>query len=446
VGCLLPRTWEFARQLRRPPVTTPRNLTRLPMHHSGRIAAAPEVVTARVLAGLTGRRGRRWRTTCRTEADGGVAISAERGYLREVGNLLFHISLLGLLVAIAVGKMLGYEGSIIVNTGSGFCSADPVSYDNFRPGLLVDGTSMQPFCVNVENFSSAYTPQGQAAEFAAAINYQSGPDLGTTSWKPRTLQVNDPLRIDGQRLYLLGHGFTPHFRVNFPGGAVRDYAQAFQPTDGSLISQGAVKVTDPPGWTGFGITQHQLAIVGLFAPTAAIHNGIMTSSFPAAHNPGVAVEIYRGDLGLAQGQPQSVFAIDTRQVAMGALVKQKRGNLLPGQSLRLDDGTKITFTGFNEWVSLQTSYDPAQGGALISAIMLLIGLVLSLTIRRRRVWFRLRPFPTGSTGSRAPPALHTMVDVGGLARTDQAGYGEEFLTLVDLPGHFEAADQTGNKR
>jgi len=131
---------------------------------------------------------------------------------------------------------------------------------------------------------------------------------------------------------------------------------------------------------------------------------------------------------------------------MGALVKQKRGNLLPGQSLRLDDGTKITFTGFNEWVNLQTSYDPAQGGALIAAIMLLIGLVLSLTIRRRRVWFRLRPFPTGSTGSRAPPALHTMVDVGGLARTDQAGYGEEFLTLVDLPGHFEAADQTGNKR
>jgi len=146
--------------------------------------------------------------------------------------------------------------------------------------------------------------------------------VGTTSWTPRTLQVNDPLRIDGQRLYLLGHGFTPHFRVTFPGGAVRDYAQAFQPTDGSLISQGAVKITDPPGWTGLDITQHQLAIVGLFAPTATVHNGIMTSSFPAAHNPGVAVEIYRGDLGLAQGQPQSVFAIDTRQVTMGALVNR----------------------------------------------------------------------------------------------------------------------------
>ena len=122
----------------------------------------------------------------------------------------------------------------------------------------------------------------------------------------------------------------------------------------------------------------------------------MTSSFPAADNPGVAVDVYRGDLGMESGRSQSVFSIDTNQVDKGALVKQARSNLMPGESITLDDGTVITFTGYNEWVSLQTSYDPAQGWALVFAVTLLIGLMISLVIKRRRVWFRHVPVRGGS--------------------------------------------------
>ena len=58
--------------------------------------------------------------------------------------------------------------------------------------------------------------------------------------------------MDGERLYLLGHGFTPHFRITFPDGTVRDYSQPFapEPNDPNFTSQGAVKVLDPPGVTG----------------------------------------------------------------------------------------------------------------------------------------------------------------------------------------------------
>ena len=117
-----------------------------------------------------------------------------------------------------------------------------------------------------------------------------------------------------------------------------------------------------------------------------------------------------------------------------------------GESITLDDGTQITFTGFNEWVSLQTSFDPAQLWALIFAVTMLVGLMVSLIFKRRRVWFRLRPLrvpdesgagpPTGPgrAAARAAPADRTVVEVGGLARTDQAGYGEEFATLAVLPG------------
>ncbi len=469
IGCVLPRSLSFIGQLRMPPVATPRNLSRLPHYHRLEVDGTPQQVAERVRTGLRG-----WRVEQRSElpagacreiaadAGGGAAadgagsdgaaatgaaghraqpatpltISAEKGYLREVGNLVFHLSLLGLLIAIAVGKLVGYEGSVIVNTGSQFCSTSPASYDNFRPGLLVDGTQMVPFCVDVQNFRAAYTDQGEATEFAAAVRYQSGADAGTDTWNDASLRVNDPLRMDGERLYLLGHGFSPHFQITYPDGSVRDYAEQFapEPNDPNFTSQGAVKVTDPPGVTGDDIRGYQLAIVGIFAPTAFVHGGIMTSSFPAADNPGVAIDVYRGDLGMEGGRSQSIFSIDTSQVDKGALVKQARSNLMLGESVTLDDGTKITFTGYNEWVSLQTSFDPAQVWALVSAVLMLGGLMVSLIVKRRRVWFRLRP-AVQDEGVTGPSRMQdrTVVEIGGLARTDQAGYGEEFSALTALP-------------
>ncbi len=460
IGCLLPRTIEFVGQLRMAPVATPRNLGRLPHHHRVEVAGSPEQVADRITAGL-----RRWRIVRRTEdpAPPGrlrqepsatrvqstpaavVAISAEKGYVREIGNLVFHLSLLGLLVAIAVGKMVGYEGSIIVNVGSQFCSTSPASYDNFRPGLLVDGTEMSPFCVDVQSFKASYTEAGQASGFVTGVRSQSGPDAGTDRWQTGELQVNDPLRMEGERLYLLGHGFTPQFRITYPDGTTRDYSQPFAPAanDPNFTSEGAIKVLDPPGATGDEIRKQQLAIVGIFAPTAVLDGKIMRSNFPSPDNPGVAVDVYRGDLGMEGGRAQSVFSIDTAQVDNGLLTKQARANLMVGESVTLDDGTRITFTGFNEWVSLQTSFDPAQVWALVFAVTMLIGLMVSLVCKRRRVWFRLRPVDSpagafagslsGAPGPRTGAANRTVVEVGGLARTDQAGYGEEFETLARLP-------------
>jgi cytochrome c biogenesis protein len=332
----------------------------------------------------------------------------------------------------------------------------------------VDGTQLSPFCVDVQQFSASYTDAGQASGFLAKVRSQSGADAGGDRWQSADLQVNDPLRLDGERLYLLGHGFTPHFRITYPDGTVRDYSQPFAPAanDPNFTSEGAVKVLDPPGATGDQVRKQQLAIVGIFAPTATLHGGIMTSSFPAPGKPGVAVDIYRGDLGMEGGRSQSVFSIDTAQVDRGLLTKQARTNLMVGESVTLDDGTSITFTGFNEWVSLQTSFDPAQVWALVFSVTMLVGLMVSLICKRRRVWFRLRPAGravhgsgdvdpglaggSGSAGgsgaaSGGVPAGpdRTVVEVGGLARTDQAGYGEEFEKLAGLVEIPEAGASRG---
>jgi cytochrome c biogenesis protein len=433
VGCITPRSIELVRQWRAKPGRAPKNLTRLPHHASVTVDDTPVEAAERIRVALRHKGFGGWRTVVRTEPDGAVAVSAERGYLREVGNLVFHIAVLGLLATMAVGSLFGYTGSVLVTEGDGFCSSAPVMYDNFAPGRMVDGTDMTPFCIDVEKFEAAYDDQGLAKFYRAKLGVQVGEQTETAHFTQRTLNINEPLRLGGQRLYLLGHGYVPEFTVRFPNGQTRTYSAPFEPKDQLFTSEGVVKITDPPGHTGSAVRENQLAIVGIFAPSGIVSGGVLTSGYPEMLAPAVAVEVYRGDLGLDHGAPQSIFAIDTTQVDKGLLVSQGRANLNLGESMTLPDGTTITFTGAKDFVSLQTSYDPVQGYALIFAILLIGGILSSLTIKRRRVWYRVTPLTAGTPGD---PKLGSgsRVQIGGLARTDQAGYGGEFESLVALAG------------
>ena len=56
----------------------------------------------------------------RSDRGGTGWISAEKGYLRETGNLLFHLSLIGILAGVALGHFFGFKGAVLVTEGSGF--------------------------------------------------------------------------------------------------------------------------------------------------------------------------------------------------------------------------------------------------------------------------------------------------------------------------------------
>ncbi|MGH3837372.1 MAG: cytochrome c biogenesis protein ResB [Pseudonocardiaceae bacterium] len=422
VGCVLPRSVEYARQLRRAPVATPRNLGRLPHHARARFAGDPAGDAAaagpdKVLAAAR-RRLRGWRIAERTEPGGARTLSAERGYLREAGNLVFHVALLGLLVSFAIGKLVGYEGQVIVlANGSQFCNSGPLAYDSFRPGLTVDGTELAPFCVQVDGFTPTYLSTGQPQEFRASIQYQGPDDLSTNTWHPYQLAVNDPLRMDGTRVYLLGHGYAPQFTVTFPDGQQRSGLVQWRPVDiATMLSEGTTKF-DPPGVTDDAVRRtRQLAITGLFAPTAAFQGALLSSGFPDLFDPAVAIDVLQGDLGNNSGRGQSIFSIDQSMVDSGRLKQVARQNLRPGEQLTLPDSTVVRFDAVTRFVSLQVSYDPAQRWVLGFAILVLGGLGLSLAVKRRRFWVRV--ISGGPDG--------TVVELGGLARTEAAGYGEEF--------------------
>lgn len=421
VGCLIPRTIEYAKSLRAKPVATPRNLSRLPHHSESTVDRGVAEVLADARTRLKG-----WRLVEHDEGDGARSISAERGYLRETGNLVFHFAMLGLVVALAIGKLFNYEGQVIVLAdGSEFCNSGTVAFDSFRPGLRVDGTSLDPFCVKVNDFSAKYLDTGQAESFIANVDYQSGADLDTGTWRPYTLEVNAPLRTAGDRVYLLGHGYAPKFTVTFPDGQVRTSAIQWRTVnDQSMLAEGANKL-DPPGVTDPDQRRlRQLAITGLFAPTAVFRGTLLDSGFPDLLNPAVAVDILRGDLGLDSGRGQSIFEVNQSQVDNGKLKRVARANLKLGKDVTLDDGTKIKFDGVEQWVSLQVSHDPTQGWVLVFSILLIIGLGVSLVVKRRRLWVRATPSAPGDDQAA------TVVEVGGLARTDRAGYGEQFDRLT----------------
>ncbi|MDT7794681.1 MAG: cytochrome c biosis protein [Mycobacterium sp.] len=427
VGCLTPRLIEHARTLRAAPVAAPRNLGRLPKHHTAVVSGEPDAVATVVSGHLRG-----WRRVS-TQKDAITEISAEKGYLREFGNIVFHFSLLGLLVAVAAGKLFGYEGNVIVvaDSGPGFCSASPAAFDSFRAGNTVDGTSLFPICLRVNDFQAHYLPSGQAVSFAANIDYQAGSDLDTDTWRPYHLKVNEPLRVGGDRVYLQGHGYAPTFTVTFPDGQTRTQTLQFRPENQiTLLSSGAMRF-DPPGGSYPNPDErrkNQIAIQGLFAPTEQLDGTLLSSSYPALNNPAVAIDIYKGDTGLDTGRPQSLFSLDPRLIEQNRLTKKARVNLRAGQDTRLDDGTVVRFDGAVPFINVQVSHDPAQVWVLVFALTMMAGLLVSLVVRRRRVWVRLTPAGPGTVS----------VELGGLARTDNSGWGDEFerLTqrlLADIP-------------
>jgi cytochrome c biogenesis protein len=341
-----------------------------------------------------------------------VAVSAEKGYSREAGNLLFHLSLLAALVLIAVGRGLSYEGSVVTTEGSGFCNR-PISYDSFTAGRWVNPGALSDFCVDrLEKFTADYREDGSPARFKADVLYSD--DLAAEPRKG-VITVNHPLRLKGDRVYLLDHGYSPTVTITRPGRTPVTLTEAFLPGDTVLTSEGAFKL---PGRDG--TEDDDLGLSAVFAPTAVIDGGVVRSIAPEAVNPMLAVLAYTGELNPG-GVPQSVYSLDQKQIDSGKLTKAGAKNLSLGQSMTLPDGTVIRFDGHREWVNLQVSHDPSQTALLIASILMVAGLLGSLAVRRRRLWVRVAP---------AVPAARSVVSVGGLARNDSGNFSAEFQAIV----------------
>lgn len=404
IGCVLPRTWEHFKNARALPPVTPKNLDRLEEFHEFSSTKSPSQILEIAEVELRKRRFR-----IRKSPD---SIGVEKGFIRETGNLLFHLSLILLLIGVAFGSLGGMKADVIVNQGETFTNV-ATSYDSLNSGSLFSIEDIPPFTITVKKFTAQYDLVTNAP-----LDYRLDARVVDAPGKtPRDVivKVNKPLTFGATRVYLQANGYSPIVTVrNKDGEVVLHGPIPFLPQDANLTSTGAIKVPD---------MEPQLGFVAKFLPTAertAERGGF--STYPEPLKPLLDLAAWSGDLGLDSGVPQSVYRINTVKLTQIGLEA-----LSPGDRWDLPGGVgSITFEGFTPWVNLQIVRDPGKSYSLLGAILILLGLLVSLFGRRHRIWVRV----SQKDGD-------TIVQVAGLTRSP--GLDEQIKTLVDVL-------QNGNER
>lgn len=431
IGCIVPRTKHHFQALRARPPKTPARLERLPAYTERPLTEAetPEAAIERAAADLkkAGYRVERY------DVRGAASVSAERGYLRETGNLVFHAALVGVLVAVGIGGGFGFQGQRVIVEGQSFVNT-LAAYDSFNPGRFFDDTSLTPYRLTLDELEAVYETEnrdalGQPIDFTARVTIS-----GEGGAAERQVKVNEPLYEYGTDVYLLGNGYAPTITVrNADGDVVFTDSVPFLPQDANLTSIGVVKVPD-------GLDE-QVGMVGFFYPTqTTLSSGAFTSSYPDLVFPVLTLNVFQGDLGIDEGTPRSVYQLDTS--GMEQLTGGQTGvdsiELMPGDTAELPNGLgTVEFENATpdaadgdfsrsvpRFASFDVHNDPSQGWVLVFAVLVLGGLLLSLFVPRRRMWVK------ATTRADGTPVL----EYAGLARGDDPGLERAVEEFADAHG------------
>ena len=429
IGCIIPRSRIHWRTLRAKPPRAPKRLARLDEHVELEYAGTPAEALA---AARTALRRKRFRVASHDDE----SVSAENGYLRETGNLVFHVALCVIIVGVAIGHLFGWRGDVILPAGSSF-SSTLTTYDTFLPGPMVDPEALPPFTINLNKMDARFENRVGGSQLGTPRSFEASV---TTIEKPgdkpqqHVISPNNPVTLDGVDVFLLGNGYAPVVTFKDASGQVL-YHQAtpFLAQDNNYKSVGTIKVgaARPKG----------LAFSGFFLPTAepSYANGPV-SMFPDLGDPELALSIWEGDL-YPGGRPQSVYTLNTSQLTQ---VTKDDGKALlirlkPGQTFELPGGRgTLSFDSVERFAGLSARVDPGKELTLAAALATLLGLVASLLVRRRRVFVRVAPAPVATTGvtAVATPVRGDGADPGG---TD-SGAAHPPRTVVTIGGVAKNAD------
>lgn len=383
VGCILPRTRQHWRAMRQDPPRAPRRLTRMSAH---RTTPLSDETTTRTQDELLERAQALLKDSGYRTVRADDHIAAERGYLKETGNLVFHVSILVTVIIMAAGGLFGYSGQRVLVEGETF-SHSLVSYDSFTPGTFFDADQLADFRLTLNDLETTFDDEATGSQFGQPRKFDADVTLDTAEGDSNfVLRPNEPVRVDGSRVYLIGNGYAPVITTrDAEGNVTYSGPVVFLPQDGVYTSTGVLKVPDAqPDQLGFG---------GVLLPTVDRNErGELISSFAELRNPLLVMDVYRGDLGLDTGMPQSVYQLETDTLEQLTDTDGTDLQLVmqPGDTAELPDGLgTVSFDEIRQYAALDVHHDPVQVWMLPAMALLFGGLALTLFVARRRVWVRV---------------------------------------------------------
>ena len=393
IGCVLPRVAVHYKALRSDPPAAPTNLSRLPEYKKLEIAKAD------LSSAVDYFKENKYRVIVTKNE-----IRTEKGYLRETGNLFFHLSLLGVLISVGLGGALNYSGQRVLVEGETFVNNE-AGFDTLSKGFWFDTKNLTPFSLKLDSFMTTYDYKNPA-NYAKPLDFRATVTSTLDGKRTKSLiRVNEPLQLPNAKVYLTGNGYAPDVVIRdkdknivFSGPVV------FLPQDANLTSLGVIKVPDAP---------EQFGMMAFFYPTVGkLSTGAFTSTHPYPWDPMLSMNVFVGKLGLEDGMNTNVYELNThamKQVA-GGKSGTKAVKLTYGETKELPGGLgSVEFRGLKRFASLDITYNPMEMYVLLFALLTLFSLVFMLIIPRRRLWVK---------------KTATGIEVGALAKSRDESLGK----------------------
>ena len=270
------------------------------------------------------------------EVDGNRYLYGDRHKYTKLATLLTHFGLITFLVAAAVTSRFGFSAPIVVATGE-TSTVQPIGTPNL-------------FVVKNLGFSAPKLPDGTFADFSTDLAvYQNGTQIAR-----KTIHVNDPLTVDGFTFHQNGFGPAPVVEI-------RD-------TTGALLWSGAVSMTEQAQGKPYATMGVPGRDVGLEMYLDQAPDG----------SPVLLALPYRIVGQNADGTPavQSLYPIA----------------VTPGQTGASPDlDFTIKLKSVDSYSLLIARQDPGQGLVWLAFGSLIIGLLITFYLPRRRIWARIAP-------------------------------------------------------
>lgn len=260
----------------------------------------------------------------------------DRNRWTKLFTLSTHAGLVLFLVAAAVTARLGDEQGLVVTEGDSL-TVQPIG----TPGLLL---------VKNLGFEAPGFETGRPTDFVTDLAvYREGREIAR-----KQIRVNDPLSVAGYTFHQNGFGPAPDL-------VIRDAA-------GRPLWSGPIAMTDQAA--GFPFAE-------VSVPGGDLSLQLLLQR--RADGAGVVLVLPFRTLGeKADGSPR-VEALPPMALARGEV----------GEVAGV--GTTIELAAFSDFTLLIAKHDPGQGLVWLAFGLLLLGLLVTFWLPRRRVWARLDP-------------------------------------------------------